>query len=86
MTPVGIASLVTVSIASQKDVTTVFSQLGMFVIAVTVGIAVMHVLILPAIFFVIVRRNPYTFLLNIVKGWLIAFATTSTYVYIDRLF
>ncbi|KAL5004873.1 hypothetical protein ScPMuIL_018329 [Solemya velum] len=86
LTPVGIASLVTVSIASQKDVTTVFSQLGMFVIAVTVGIAVMHVLILPAIFFVIVRRNPYTFLLNIVKGWLIAFATTSTAAAMPELF
>lgn len=77
-TPIGVISLIAVSIASVSDVEKIFSQLGMFIAAITVGILIQQLVVLSAIFFVFTRKNPYAFLFSIAKPWMIAFAATST--------
>lgn len=84
-TPVGVISLIAVSIAGIADVQNVFAQLGMFILTVTVGIVVQQLLLMPLIFFVFTRKNPYAFLLSIARPWMIAFAATSTAVAIPEM-
>ncbi|KAL5004084.1 hypothetical protein ScPMuIL_017540 [Solemya velum] len=85
LTPIGVGSLITVSIASDADVVTVFSRLGMFVGTVTVGIIIEQIIILPAVYVFFVRKNPFSFLANITRAWLIGFAATSSAVAIPEL-
>lgn len=85
LTPIGISSLIAVSIASIKDIGPVFEQLGMFVATVTVGIVMQQLIILPLILFVLTRRNPYLFLISIIRPWMIGLATTSTAVAIPEM-
>ena len=80
LTPLGVASLIAVSIAGVADIGSTFSQLGMFVVAVSVGILVHQFLILPAILFATTRRNPFIYLVTIFRPAMIGFASTSTYV------
>ena len=70
--------MIAVSIASIENVQNVFAQLGVFIITVTVGIAIQQIIIMPAILFVFGKKNPYTFMLSIARPWFIAFAATST--------
>ena len=81
LTPLGVMSLILVSIAEIDDITIIFKELGIFVALVTAGIVIHQILVLPAIFFVIVRRNPYPLFIDSSKAWLICFSTTSTYVH-----
>ena len=74
----GVASLIAVAIAGVADIGSTFSQLGMFVLAVSVGILVHQFLILPAILFVTTRRNPFAYLITVSRPAMIGFAATST--------
>jgi len=84
-TPIGVISLIAVSIASIDDVQSVFAQLGMFIITVTVGIAIQQIIIMPAILFVFGKKNPFTYMISIARPWFIAFAATSTAVAIPEM-
>lgn len=77
-TPVGVISLIAVSIASIESVEHVFAQLGMFIAAVTVGITVQQLVVMTGIFFIFTRKNPFAYLISIARPWMIAFAATST--------
>ncbi|XP_046381640.1 excitatory amino acid transporter-like [Haliotis rufescens] len=83
--PLGIGSLIAVSVAGVSNITGTFSQLGMFVVAVTVGILFHSFVVLPAILFALTRRNPYAYLLTIIRPCLIGFASTSTAVAIPEM-
>ncbi|XP_071086533.1 excitatory amino acid transporter 2-like [Haliotis cracherodii] len=48
--PLGIGSLIAVSVAGVSNITGTFSQLGMFVVAATVGILFHPFIVMPAIF------------------------------------
>lgn len=84
-TPVGVISLIAVSIASIENVERIFSQLGMFIAAITVGILVQQLIVQSGIYFAFTRKNPYKFLFTIAKPWMIAFASTSTAVAIPEM-
>lgn len=84
-TPIGVVSLIAVSIASLEVVEEVFAQMGLFIAAISVGIASQQLLIMPGIFFLFTRKNPYTFLISIARPWMIAFVTTSTAVAIPEM-
>ncbi|CAC5415175.1 SLC1A2 [Mytilus coruscus] len=84
-TPVGVASLIAVSMAGITDISTVFAQLGMFVLTVTTGIAIHQLVFLPLVLFILTRRNPYLYLITLVKPWMIGLATTSTAVAIPEM-
>ena len=79
--PFGIASLIAKAIVQIDDIGFMFRQLGMFVLTVTTGIVLLHLVFLPLVLFITTRRNPFKYILSIYRAWLIAFASTSTYVY-----
>ncbi|XP_060600908.1 excitatory amino acid transporter-like [Ruditapes philippinarum] len=84
-TPIGVISLIAVSIASIDSVEEVFAQLGLFIVAITVGITFQQLILMAGIFFAFTRKNPYSYLISIARPWMIAFAATSTAVAIPEM-
>lgn len=58
------------------DIGETFSKVGMFVVTVTAGIAILFILCL-LIYLAVTLRNPFKFLPRTLKSWFISFATTS---------
>ncbi|XP_060110988.1 excitatory amino acid transporter 2-like [Heteronotia binoei] len=76
--PFGIASLICGKIAAIKDLETVARQLGMYMVTVIVGLVIHGALVLPLIFFVITRQNPFIFYAGIFQAWITALGTASS--------
>ncbi|XP_028267186.1 solute carrier family 1 member 9 [Parambassis ranga] len=76
--PVGIASLIAGKIAAIGDLEVVARQLGMYMVTVIVGLVIHGGLILPAIFFGITRKSPFTFYSGIFQAWITALGTASS--------
>lgn len=79
-TSIGVFSLIGVAIARIENIETVFSQLGMFVLTVTLCIAFQQAVVYTLILLLVTRSNPLTFYASMMKPWLIAFATAATAV------
>ncbi len=78
--PIGVLSLVAASIADLQNLEAIFTQLGIFVAAVTVGIIIQQLIVFPIMYFVFTRTNPFKAYLKMMKAWFIAFASASSYV------
>ncbi|XP_019949710.1 solute carrier family 1 member 9 isoform X2 [Paralichthys olivaceus] len=76
--PFGIASLIAGKIAAIGDLEVVARQLGMYMVTVIVGLVIHGGLILPAIFFAITRKSPFTFYSGIFQAWITALGTASS--------
>jgi len=77
-TPLGVLSLILKAVADISDTSTIFRDLGMFIAAVVVAIAVQQLVAMPLVLFGLTRRNPYRHMLEITRPWLIGFAAAST--------
>lgn len=77
--PLGIMFLVAAKIVEMDDVGTLFASLGKYIACCVIGHAVHGLVILPLIYFVITRRNPYTFLMGLIAALATAFGTSSRY-------
>lgn len=84
-TPIGVISLIAVSIASIESIEEVFAQLGLFIVAITIGIVFQQLVLMSGIYFAFTRKNPYKYLISIARPWMIAFASTSTAVAIPEM-
>lgn len=60
------------------DLAEVFGKLGLYFAVVVSGIIFHGVVVLPAIYFLLTRKNPYTFLLNMGQAIATAFGTSSS--------
>ncbi|XP_028440606.1 excitatory amino acid transporter 2 [Perca flavescens] len=76
--PFGIACLICGKIISIKDLEVVGRQLGMYMVTVIIGLIIHGAIFLPAIYFAIVRKNPFTFFLGIFQAWITALGTASS--------
>ncbi|XP_029373643.1 neutral amino acid transporter B(0) isoform X2 [Echeneis naucrates] len=76
--PIGIMFLVAGKIVEMEDVGTLFASLGKYIACCIIGHAIHGFLVLPAIYFVITRKNPYTFLWGIFTALATAFGTSSS--------
>ncbi|KAK0066514.1 excitatory amino acid transporter 3 [Biomphalaria pfeifferi] len=79
-TPIGVLSLIAKSIAAVDDIAEVFRSLGLLVGAVIVGLAIHLLIVLPAVYFLLTRKNPYLFLIRCIRPFIVAFAATATSV------
>ncbi|XP_052782586.1 excitatory amino acid transporter-like [Mya arenaria] len=84
-TPIGVLSLILVAVAGLSDVAVIFSDLGIFIAAVTVALVVQQLVVMPLVLFGLTRRNPYAHMLGISRPWIIAFASASTAVAIPEM-
>jgi len=76
--PVGISSVICAKILGVANISSVMSQLAMFIATVCSGIFLYQFTFLQAIYFVFVRKNPFVFWWNLFQSWMTAFATAST--------
>lgn len=78
LSPVGVASVIMSKILIVDNLSTVMSNLGLFIVTVVVGVLVYQWIIQNLIYFLCTRRNPFTFYLNLLEPWVTSFATAST--------
>ncbi|XP_034294091.1 neutral amino acid transporter B(0) [Pantherophis guttatus] len=76
--PLGIMFLVAGKIVEMEDVVLLFTSLGKYICCCLVGHAIHGLLVLPGIYFVLTRRNPYRFLWGIFTPLATAFGTSSS--------
>lgn len=76
--PLGIMFLVAGKIVEMEDVGTLFASLGKYIACCMIGHAIHGLLVLPTIYAVITRKNPYTFLWGIFTALATAFGTSSS--------
>ncbi|XP_028812252.1 excitatory amino acid transporter 2a [Denticeps clupeoides] len=76
--PIGIACLICGKIISINDLEVVARQLGMYMITVIIGLIIHGGIFLPLIYFVIVRKNPFTFFMGLFQAWVTALGTASS--------
>lgn len=78
LTPVGISSVIAGKILGVNDLNLVMSQLMWFIITVAIGVCIYQFIVMQAIYFVFLRRNPFKFYAGLIHALLTAFATAST--------
>ncbi|XP_061575366.1 neutral amino acid transporter B(0) [Cololabis saira] len=76
--PLGIMFLVAGKIVEMEDVGSLFASLGKYIACCMVGHAIHGFLVLPGIYFIFTRKNPYTFLWGIFTALATAFGTSSS--------
>ncbi|XP_026571271.1 neutral amino acid transporter B(0) isoform X2 [Pseudonaja textilis] len=76
--PLGIMFLVAGKIVEMEDVVLLFTSLGKYICCCLVGHAIHGLLVLPGIYFIFTRRNPYRFLWGIFTPLATAFGTSSS--------
>lgn len=75
--PIGILFLVAGKIVEMKDIRQLFIGLGKYIVCCLLGHAIHGLLVLPLIYFLFTRKNPYRFLWGIVTPLATAFGTSS---------
>lgn len=75
---IGVCSIIAAKMLEIEDLPEVLSQLALFMFCVILGIFVHQLVVMPAIYFIFVRKNPYTFYLNLMDPWVTAFAVCSS--------
>ncbi|XP_066934070.1 excitatory amino acid transporter 3-like [Clytia hemisphaerica] len=76
--PIGIWSLISAKFASMNDIEGTFEKLALYMVTVIVGLIIHSFLVLPAIFAVVTRKNPFRFATGLIKALLTAFGTSSS--------
>ncbi|XP_059170368.1 excitatory amino acid transporter 1-like [Physella acuta] len=76
--PIGIMFLIAGKILELDDPAKVGQQLGMYMITILVGLTIHTVVVLPGIYFVITRKNPYLVMWGVIQAWVTALGTASS--------
>ncbi|KAF6721408.1 Excitatory amino acid transporter 1 [Oryzias melastigma] len=70
--------LIAGKIVEMKDLAEVGGQLGMYTVSVIVGLLIHGLLILPLLFFLVTRKNPYSFIGGLLQALITALGTSSS--------
>ncbi|KAL6108557.1 uncharacterized protein ACO6RY_19061 [Pungitius sinensis] len=76
--PFGIIFLVAGKILDMQDPSTLGKKLGWYGVTVLAGLFVHGLILLPFFFFVLTRKNPFTFIRGLLQAMVIALATSSS--------
>ncbi|XP_067676383.1 excitatory amino acid transporter 3-like [Haliotis asinina] len=78
LTPLGVLSLIAGKILSVSDLSGMVHHIGMFIATCMTGLFVHTVAVIPLIYFILTRKNPYKVSLGVVQALLTALATNSS--------
>ncbi|CAL8280599.1 excitatory amino acid transporter 1 [Gadus morhua] len=76
--PIGILFLISGKIVEMDDITEMGGQLAMYTITVIIGLSIHAFLILPMLYFVITRQNPFIFIAGLLQALVTALGTSSS--------
>ncbi|KAL5971597.1 Excitatory amino acid transporter 3 [Taenia solium] len=85
LTPGGVCFMIAGAVMGVEDIAGTFSKVGMFVVTVTAGIAVVFILVL-LLYLATTMSNPFIFFPRTIKASFISFATTSPIVALPEMF
>lgn len=78
LSPVGVASVIMSKILSMDNLGSVMSSLALFIVTVVVGVMLWQLVFQNLIYFIAIRKNPFSFYFNLLEAWVTSFATAST--------
>ena len=73
-------SLVASRIAGVDDVLSAIEKLALYIVTVLCGLLVHSLIVLPLVFFIFTRKNPYSFLKGLRDAMMTAFGIASRFV------
>ncbi|XP_048854305.1 solute carrier family 1 member 3a [Brienomyrus brachyistius] len=76
--PIGILFLIAGKIVEMDDLTSMGGQLGMYTITVILGLFIHGVMVLPSLYFLITRKNPFIFIAGLLQALITALGTSSS--------
>ncbi|KAI1883164.1 hypothetical protein AGOR_G00242400 [Albula goreensis] len=76
--PFGIVFLVAGKILDMQDPATIGEKLGMYTITVLAGLFVHGMILLPLFYYIITRKNPFSYIRGLLQALVIALATSSS--------
>ncbi|XP_044150565.1 excitatory amino acid transporter 1 [Bufo gargarizans] len=76
--PLGILFLIAGKIAEMEDMGVVGGQLGMYTITVIIGLLIHAIIVLPLLYFLVTRKNPWVFIGGLIQALVTALGTSSS--------
>lgn len=78
--PIGICSLIASRVADMEDIPAAVGMLAVFIVTVLTGLFIHGLLVLPLMYFIVTRKNPYKFIFGMRRALVTAFGISSRYV------
>ncbi|XP_056007353.1 excitatory amino acid transporter 3-like [Ostrea edulis] len=76
--PIGVTFLIASKLVAMERPAEMFTQLGFYMLTVLVGLAIHAFIILPLVYFIFTRKNPYSFMYGMLQALLTAWGTASS--------
>ncbi|XP_076749390.1 excitatory amino acid transporter 1 isoform X1 [Xylocopa sonorina] len=78
LSPIGVLFLVAAKITEMQSLDEVVAQLGMYFLTVLLGLFIHGFILLPTLYFIITKKNPYVYISNMAQALVTAFGTSSS--------
>ncbi|KAJ8298808.1 LOW QUALITY PROTEIN: hypothetical protein KUTeg_022868 [Tegillarca granosa] len=85
MSPIGVMSLIAVSIAKVDTLQQTFKILAEYIGVYTAGVLIYQLIIIPGLYFVVTRKNPAKFLLSVVRPMMVVLAPPASVIAIPEM-